>query len=192
MPALTGEKQTERKDPVNRRNNKLLRAVLAAALLAAMLTGCGNAQTGPSNETQGGTEPPAQSQPEPSTPLVTAPEDEPYIEQPTQPPVQVVMPEYELSYSGNMADVISWQELPEEGGLQFYVKLSTGDAALFTLLLDRMEGELVTMKENSAGEKVPVSFLMEEIPEDLSEEDKTAFCFAQDTVNEIIASLKLK
>ncbi|MBQ8910745.1 MAG: hypothetical protein IJY91_06885 [Oscillospiraceae bacterium] len=174
---------------------KVLCLLMAMALLFA---GCGKpqAQTGPANETQGGITPatdPTNGDPtEPSIPLNTAPEDEPYVEPPTQPPVQVVMPDYELSYSGEMAEVIFWEELAEESGLQFSVKLSSGNAVLFTLLLDQVEGELVTMKENTAGEQIPVSFLMEAVPEGLSEEDLQTYCVAQDKVNEILASLVLK
>lgn len=179
-----------------RRYNRVLCVLLAASMMVAMMAGCSQKrppeQTQPSNETQGGTEPPADTKPEHSVPLNTAPEDEPYIEPPTQPPVQVVMPDYELSYSGEMADVISWEELTQERGLRFSVKLSTGNAVLFTLLLNQTEGELVTMKENTEGEQIPVSFLMEAVPEGLSEEDLQTYCLAQDKVNEIMASLILK
>ena len=72
------------------------------------------------------------------------------------------------------------------------MKLSGGNAALFTLLLNQSEGELVVMKENGAGEKIPVSFLMESMPDGLSEADQQAFCLAQDQVNDIIATLNLK
>ncbi len=179
-----------------RRRIQIICVLLAASLMAAMMTGCNPKQppeqTKPANETQGGTEPSVDATPELSIPLNTAPEDEPYVEPPTQPPVQVVMPDYELSYSGEMADVIFWEELAEESGLRFSVKLSSGNAVLFTLLLDQVEGEFVTMKENTAGEQIPVSFLMEAVPEGLSEEDRQTYCLAQDKVNEIVASLALK
>jgi len=179
-----------------RRYTQVLCVLLAASLLVATMTGCSRKQppeqTKPANETQGGTEPPAESQPEPSVPIYTEPGDEPYTEPPTQPPVKVVMPEYELSYSGPLADLIQWQEQPENGSLAFSVQLSTGNALLFTLLLDQAEGEIVIMKENGAGQKVPVSFQMAQAPESLSQEDRQTFLMAQDMVNEIIASLTLK
>ena len=179
-----------------KRYKKILCLIMAMALMTAMMAGCSRKQppeqTKPANETQGGTALPSDTKPEHSVPPNTAPEDEPYIEPPTQPPVQVVMPDYELSYSGEMADVISWEELTQERGLRFSVKLSTGNAVLFTLLLDQTQGELVTMKENTEGEQIPVSFLMEAVPEGLSEEDLQTYCLAQDKVNEIMASLILK
>ncbi len=163
---------------------KLLCMGLVMVLLSAVAAGCGEKQppeqTQPPNETQGSIQTPVVTQP-------TTPE-----EPATEPPVRVVMPEYELSYSGPLANLISWQEQPESGGLQFSVKLSTGDGVLFTLLLNQAEGEIVIMKENTAGQKVPISFRMAETPENLNAEDRQLFLMAQDTVNEIIASLTLK
>ena len=179
-------------------HTRLLCGIAALSLLAAMVTGCGQndppAQAKPAGEIQVTTQPdPQQQDPvQPSYPLVTEPEDPPYTEPPTEPPVQVVMPQYALAYSGELADVIFWEEQETAGSLRFSVKLSGGDAALFTLLLNRSEGELVVMKENGAGEKIPVSFLMEPMPDGLSEADQQAFCLAQDQVNDIIASLTLK
>ncbi len=168
--------------------SRILCLILAVLLAAAVMTGCSSTpqpQTGPGNETQGGTNPP-----EPSVPLVTAPEEEPYVEPPTAPPVQVVMPEYEMSYAGEMADIISWET--ESNGLAFYVEIEGDQYRLFTLLLNQIEGELVTMKENSKGEQIPVSFWMEPVPEGLSQENTQTFCMAQDLVNDMLASLTLK
>ena len=162
---------------------KLLCMGLVTVLLLGLAAGCGEKQppehAQPPSETQGSLQTPVT---QPTTP------EEPAAE----PPVKVVMPEYELSYSGPLANLISWQEQPENGGLQFSVKLSTGDAVLFTLLLNQAEGEIVIMKENGAGERIPISFRMAEAPENLNTEDRQLFLMAQDTVNEIIASLTLK
>lgn len=162
---------------------KLLCMGLVTVLLVGLVAGCGEKQTleqtQPPNETQGSIQTPVT---QPTTPEEPA----------TEPPVKVVMPGYELTYSGPLANLISWQEQPESGGLQFSVKLSTGDGLLFTLLLNQAEGEIVIMKDNTAGQKVPISFRMAETPENLSEEDRQLFLMAQDTVNEIIASLTLK
>ena len=179
-----------------KKHTRLLCGIAALSLLAAMVTGCGQKpeQSKPTGETQVTTQPAPQEQEpiQPSYPLVTEPEDPPYTEPPTEPPVQVVMPQYELTYSGELADVIFWEEQETAGSLRFSVKLSGGNAALFTLLLNQSEGELVVMKENGAGEKIPVSFLMESMPDGLSEADQQAFCLAQDQVNDIIATLTLK
>ena len=48
------------------------------------------------------------------------------------------------------------------------------------------------MKENSAGEEIPVTFLMEAVPENLSDAEEITFCMAQETVNDVINSLVLK
>ncbi len=111
---------------------------------------------------------------------------------PTQPPVMIQMPDYELTYDGEMAQYIRTEELPEQNGLRFSVALSDGEKTIFTLLFNQAEGELVTMLTNEAGEKIPVSFLMEPIPEGLSQEDYDLFCIAQEQVNAIIASIVLK
>lgn len=177
-------------------HTRLLCGIVALSLVTAMAAGCGQnpEPSKPAGETQITTQPAPQEQNpvQPSYPLVTEPEDPPYTEPPTEPPVKVVMPQYELTYSGELADVIFWEEQETAGSLRFSVKLSGGNAALFTLLLNQSEGELVVMKENGAGEKIPVSFLMEPMPDGLSEEDQQTFCLAQDQVNDIIASLSLK
>ncbi len=171
--------------------------MLAMLLSIAALSGC-NAQpkTGPSNETQGGTEPPIGTAPttptEPTAPLVTAPEDEPYVEPPTAPPVEVKLPSYEMSYSGDMAEIISWDEDHTTGKLSFFVQIEGARLPIFTVLIDQITGENVYVKQNGKGEDVYVSYVMEAMPEGLSEENQRIFGTAQELVNDINASLVLK
>lgn len=108
----------------------------------------------------------------------------------TLPPVQIEMPDYELTYSGEFQDVILVEE--QEGALVFTVKLSQTEAKIFTLLYNTDEGELVTVLEDAKGNRIPVAFQMTQVPENLSEEDEQLFCSAQEAVNEIVASLVLK
>lgn len=182
---------------------KLYSSVLCLVLILSMMAGCQpkspettQTPTTVPAETQAlSTEPPEITEPEQilhNPPEVTAPEDDPYEPPPTEPPVQVVMPDYELTYSGEMADQISYRELTDQAGLRFDIRLSTGEVKLFELLIGQVQGNFVQMKENSAGEQIPVSFLMEPIPEGLSDGDYEAFTLGQELANEIVASLILK
>lgn len=185
---------------MTRKYTKVLCVMIALALMAVMFAGCSQKQlpeqTDPANEPQGSTAPPADTNPispeEPSTPADTQPEDAPVTQPPTEPPVQVTLPAYELSYSGELADRISWKELEDRNGLQFFVRLTDGDAAIFTMLVNQEEGDLVVMKQNSAEEQIPIAFQMKTLPEGLSQEEQDVFFFAQDKVNEIASSLTLK
>lgn len=149
-----------------RKELRFLIAMLAAVLL---LTGCsgGQAPTEPTYEMLG-TEPA------------------------TLPPVQISMPEYELTYSGELADVIVVKEVSNLSGLEFSVKLSQTEVHIFTLHYNTAEGDFVTVLEDAKGNKVPVAFQMATIPEALSEADAQTFYRAQDAVNEIAESLVIK
>ena len=118
-----------------------------------------------------------------------APTENP-TEETTVPPVVVQTPEFEMSYSGQMKDLIGYAETEE--GLTFSVNLPGGQRPIFTVRFHVMEGELVQMIDGPDGEKIPVSFDMKAVPENLSQEDRQTFCQAQDEVNAIIDSLKIK
>lgn len=108
------------------------------------------------------------------------------------PPIQIEMPDYELAYSGELEDQIIVEETEDQSGLAFSVKLSTGEVSIFTLHYNSEEGDLVTVLDAADGERVPVAFEMAEVPENLSEDDLSTFYLAQEAVNEIVESLKLK
>lgn len=112
----------------------------------------------------------------------------------TQPPVEISMPEYTLRYSGELKDVITVKETQtaERTDLQFSVLLSRTEVPIFTLHYHSDQGEFVTVLTDVKGNKIPVAFEMNTIPENLSEEDADLFCRAQDAVNEIVDSLVLK
>lgn len=170
--------------------------LLALTLLTVGCEKAPEAAAGPTTTPPAAAEPTQGEQlpvtPEPTAPPVTAPEDEPYIEPPTEPPVQVDMPQYTLTYSGEMKEHIQTRPVEGENALEFLVTLSDGEYTIFTLQLYQTSGELVAMVENAAGEKIPVSFAMTAVPEGLSPEDEFLFCTAQEQVNAIIASLVLK
>lgn len=110
----------------------------------------------------------------------------------TLPLVQISMPEYELTYSGELKDVIVVKEVPDFSGLEFSVKLSESETHIFTLQYNTAEGDFVTMLDDAEGNKVPVAFLMATIPEGLSDTDAQTFYRAQEAVNEIAESLIIK
>lgn len=149
---------------------KWMLLLLAMVLAAAALAGCAGK---------------AQTPTEPSYEVVGT-------EPATEPPVEVKMPDYTFTYSGALKDLIVLKEVEEFSGLEFTVKLSGGEEHIFTLHYNTVEGDFVTMLENGAGEKVPVAFQMAALPEGLSEADTELFYRAQESVNEIAQSLKLK
>ena len=110
----------------------------------------------------------------------------------TFPPVQVEMPQYILTYSGELKDVLVLKELEGENALEFSVKLSKTEEHIFTLRFDSTEGEFVTVLKDADGNKVPVAFQMAQLPEDLTQKDKNVYLTAQEAVNEIASSLVLK
>lgn len=112
----------------------------------------------------------------------------------TLPLVEISMPKYTLSYSGELKNVITVKETQAGNkiGLQFFVLLSQTEEPIFTLYYHSDQGELVTVLTDVKGNKIPVAFEMNTIPEGISEEDANLFYTAQDAVNEIVESLVLK
>lgn len=113
-------------------------------------------------------------------------------EPPTEPPVQISMPDYEMTYSGALKDVIVTEKLEDGTGLKFSVKIGSSEQHIFTLHYDSQDGDLVTVLTDAKGEKVFVGFDMASIPEGLNEEEERTFCRAQEAVNDIVSSLVLK
>ena len=170
--------------------------LLTMALLLTSLSACGAAEemqptaesTAP-EQTTGATEPTQESS-EVVLPFV----DEEELIPETEPPVEVSMPEYELTYSGSLKDVIVVEELNDEDpkGLRFTVVLTESQEHIFTLYFNTDQGDLVTVLTDAEGNRIPVAFQMAAVPEGLSEEDEMTFYMAQEAVNEIVASLTLK
>ena len=110
----------------------------------------------------------------------------------TLPPVKIEMPDFELTYSGELENVIHVQQIESENVLVFTVRLSNADEEIFTMRYHSDEGDLVTVLDDTQGNRVPVAFLMASVPENLSQEDEQLFYTAQEAVNEIVDSLVLK
>lgn len=182
--------------------NIIKKAVLLAMalLLLTSLAACGAAE-----ETQPTAEATVESTAPEQTTEATEPTQEstefvpPFVDEEelipeTEPPVEVSMPEYELTYSGSLKDVIVVEELNDEDpkGLKFTVLLTETQEHIFTLYFNTDQGDLVTVLTDGEGNRIPVAFQMAMIPEGLSEEDQNTFYMAQEAVNEIVASLTLK
>ena len=110
----------------------------------------------------------------------------------TLPPVKIEMPDFELTYSGELENVIHVQQIESENVWVFTVRLSNADEEIFTMRYHSDEGDLVTVLDDTQGNRVPVAFLMASVPENLSQEDEQLFYTAQEAVNEIVDSLVLK
>lgn len=158
------------KERTTKRKSLLQLMLMLLVVLSMLLTACSQAKENDTESSQA----------------------EPQVEE--IPPVALTMPEYELSYSGELKDVIQVRDTETEvgPGLEFYVNLSGTDTTIFVLHYNSDQGELVSMLENDSGEQIPIAFEMAEMPAGLSDEDANTFSVAQDSVNEIISSLKLK
>ena len=153
---------------------KRILALAMAALSVALLAACGKT-----------------AQPETLPTVIPSDEAVETVPEPeSKPPVQISMPDYEMTYSGTLKDVIRYAETEE--GLSFTVVLSTGEAPIFTMKHNSDEGDLVAMIDDASGNKVPVAFLMASIPKGLNDADMDLFCTAQESVNDILDSLVLK
>lgn len=179
---------------------KLVIAVLMLTLVLGALSGCGAKEVAAPTPAPTPTPAPAPEQPTDVEEENQAELDAiaPYLEEraalePTpMPKVEIKMPEYEMAYSGEMKDVILTETLSDANGIKFSVKLSESEAHIFTMLYNTNQGELVTVLTDAKGERVPVAFLMPNIPEGLSAEDEFLFYTAQESVNDIVSSLVLK
>ena len=159
---------------ISRKRMRAMFALILVVTLAALMAACSDQNTGVTEPAYEEIEEVVESIPE------------------TLPPVQIKMPDYELTYSGAFQELIQVKELENEQALAFSVKLSKTEEELFVLRYNTDEGDLVTIVEDAKGNRIPVAFLMREVPGNLSKEDIDLFCSAQEAVNEIVASLTLK
>ena len=97
---------------------------------------------------------------------------------------------YSFTYAGEKASAILTEETAD--GLAFFAGLKNEKVPVFTLVFNSQEGDIVTMLTAESGEQIPVSFMMFEMPGELSEEDAQTFTLAQEAVNEIVESIKLR
>ena len=108
----------------------------------------------------------------------------------TQPPIsQMESGEFTFSYP-DLGAGISFQET--EDGLQMQVQLEGQSYTAFTVLYNSDVGDIVQFYENGEGQRIPVAFQMETVPEELTEEQQNQFYGPQDLVNEVIQTLQLR
>ena len=131
---------------------------------------------------------------EPTAAPLEVPETQPPNAEITAGSVLVATTEYELSYSGSMADIISYNEIPETPltDLAFHVRMGERSEKIFTLAINSEEGDIISMMADPSGNEIPVAFIMDELPPGLTPEEEDIFCRAQETVNEILSSIVLR
>ena len=193
--------------------NKIALLIL---MLAVMLlpTGCGREESAPAPTTaptataaatESPTVTPTETPTESPTEIPTVP---PPTEVPATPPPETQAPtaeatiepvfvqtaRYELTYSGTLAEYITYKEIEDtdQTDLAFRVELGKRSEPIFTLVLNSEEGDIVSMIDDASGGKIPVAFFMDELPPNLNPSEEDLFCRAQETVNEVIASIVLK
>lgn len=101
---------------------------------------------------------------------------------------------YECSYPEALSEVICVEKMEGEftGDLEFYADMADCKQRIFDLMYDDDQGDWTIEYENAAGKKIKVSFVMYKIPDGLSESDEMTFAAAQEAVNDIVSTLKLK
>lgn len=176
--------------------NKITLLIIMLAVML-LLTGCAKEESAPvqTSEPTATSAPTAAPTEAPTNPPATPP---PEIQIPpaetTPEPVLVQTTRYELAYSGTLAEYISYQEIADtdQTDLAFSVQLGKRSEPIFTLILNSEEGDIVTMIDDASGNKIPAAFFMDELPPNLNPSEEDLFCRAQETVNEVIASIVLK
>ena len=100
---------------------------------------------------------------------------------------------YELTFDAQLAEMVFYREIPDtaEDDLEFYTRINEQDYAVFTLVFNSAEGDIVHMIADADGNKIPVAFMMNTLPEEIPEESADSFYIAQGVVNEVVASIKV-
>ena len=108
--------------------------------------------------------------------------------------VRMEILDYEFTISAQLAERISCREIVDSEVLdvEVYTKLSGQEYTLFTIVFNSVEGDIVHMLDSTEGERIPVAFVMNTLPEGLSDEGASEFYIAQSAVNDVISSLKTK
>lgn len=113
------------------------------------------------------------------------------------PVVEIDLDGYMLTYAAMLPDTIAYV-VPEdtpEADLQFTVALQgedTAPAPLFMMQIEQDVGDWVVVLTDEAGHIVPVAFVADLPPEDLSEEEAAAFAAAQEEIHVLLATLTLQ
>ena len=101
---------------------------------------------------------------------------------------------YEFAYPEAMIDVIRIAESEGKftGNLEFYAMMMDTEFKIFDMKYNDDNGDWTLTYETKNGKKIPISFVMYEIPDDLNESAKATFCAAHEVVNDVVATLRLK
>lgn len=100
---------------------------------------------------------------------------------------------YELTFNAQLAEIVSYREIADttEDDLEFYTKINDQEHTVFTLVFDSAEGDIVHMITDAAGNKIPVAFMMNTLPEGITDEAANQFYIAQGVVNEVVESIRV-
>ena len=173
-------------------------AILGVMFFAVMLAGCGEVTEQPGATTlEATTEATVGETTAETTVAATDPQQTEEIAEPTEETYAVVSVEilnYEFALSEQLAEKIFCRELADTDAadVEVYTKLSGQEYTLFTIVFNSVEGDIVHMLDSTEGERTPVAFVMNTLPEDLPDADAGEFYIAQSAVNDVIASLKAK
>lgn len=107
--------------------------------------------------------------------------------------VQVEILSYEFTLNTQIAEKVFCRELADtaDTDVEVYTKLGEQEYTLFTMIFNSTEGDIVHML-GDAEEKLPIAFVMNALPEGLSDEAAAEFYIAQGAVNDIMDSIKAK
>jgi len=169
-------------------------AVLVIVAIAVVLIVAKPDQSAEDPTTGATTETTTETTAEPTTPEQT---EEPVVDETVQTTapetVQVEILGYEFTLNAQIAEKVFCRELADtaETDVEVYTKLGEQEYTLFTMIFNSTEGDIVHMLGN-AEEKLPIAFMMNELPEGLSDEEAAQFYMAQGAVNDIMGSIKAK
>lgn len=177
------------------KNSKKSWLILAAAVLVIAIIVIVSVS---SKGNQAPAEPTASADAAPTVETTVAPEQ---MVESTVAPKQTEVPElvhvetrnYELAFDGQLAEMVFYREIPDtaEDDLEFYTKINEQEHAVFTLVFNSAEGDIVHMITDAEGNRIPVAFMMNTLPEGIDEEVADNFYIAQSVVNEVVASIKV-
>lgn len=111
------------------------------------------------------------------------------------PKIQILVAAYEVTYENEMPETMGFRTKDTDGVLcdiEFYSMIEGVEVSVFSLDIGNDRGDMVEFYVDSNGTTVPVAFKMYPIPENLHDTAVEEFCAAQDMVNTLAMSLKVK
>lgn len=103
----------------------------------------------------------------------------------------IQLADYHLAFA--MQSKARLQIMVDGNQAQFLLSLADGSQIpVFDLVCNSAEGSIVAMAADETGASIPVAFTMLPMPESLSENEALLFYQAQETVNDVLATIQLK